>query len=202
MRSISLLLAVLLCASLAAAEVEAGAQHVVVLPTGDTGTLDIVAGRGFAVFADVVWSPRFSTRAAATFVNPAAILFPDEPPPADVDLGTLGLDIYSVTVRVHCGGRLRFSAFAGAGGALFVIGNLDDYFGEAIEAEFDPEVTVLVEGGVRYRIHPRVSLELGVAYLPLEAEAGILLASDPRAPLPSTLGLDPLIVSAGASWRF
>lgn len=198
----ALVVLLLVCAPLSAAEIEAGAQHVLALSSGDTGTLDIEPGRGFTAFADVFWSPRFSTRAAATFVNPAAILFPDSPPPTDVDLGTLGLDLYSVTARVHSGERRRFSAFAGAGGALVVIGNLDDRFGEAIEIEFDPELTFVAEAGVRYRIHPRIALELGAAFIPIEAQANILRADDPRVPLPATLGIDPLIVSAGASWRF
>jgi hypothetical protein len=201
MRKLALLSILWFCAPTHAADIEAGAQHVLALSTGDTGTLHIEPGRGFAAFADVIWSPRFSTRAAATFVNPAAILFPANPPPADVDLGTIGLDIYSVTTRVHAGSS-RLSGYAGAGGALVVIGNLDDYFGEAIEAEFDPELTFVAEAGVRYRIHPRIVLEIGAAYLPLEARPDVLRADDPRAPLPESVAIDPVILSAGAAWRF
>ena len=185
-----------------AAEIEAGVQHVIAMASGDTGTLDVKTSRGFGAHVEVFWSDRVSTRAAAVFLNPAAILFPENPPPTDVDLGTLGLDIYSATARIHLGGQRRLSAFAGGGAALVVIGNLDDQFGDAVEIEFDPETTFVAEAGLRYRIFPRVVLEAGVTYMPLEAEADILRATDPRYPLPSTIAVDPLIVSAGAAWRF
>jgi outer membrane protein W len=82
------------------------------------------------------------------------------------------------------------------------IGNLDDRFGDDIEVEFDPELTFVAEGGVRYRIHPRIALEVGVTYVPLEATADMLRANDPRVPLPRTVAVDPLIVNVGAAWRF
>lgn len=206
MRTTILLLLFFLTTSVHAAELAAGAQHVIGLAMGeerfDGGELTIEQGRGFAAFVDVFWSERFSTRAAATFINPAVILFPDTPPPADLDLGTLGLDIYSATARLHFAPRARISAFAGAGGALVVIGNLEDRFGDDLEVVFDPEITLVAEGGVRYRVTPRLTVELNAAYLPLEAKPDVLRANDPRIPLPATLSVDPLIVSAGASWRF
>lgn len=206
MRSAIVTLGLLLAAPVLAAEVEAGAQHLVAIAMGesrfDGGELTFEQGRGFGAFVEVFWSEWFSTRAAATFVNPAVILFPEAPPPNDVDLGTLGLDIYSATARVHFAGRSRFSAYAGAGGALVVIGNLDDRFGENVEIEFDAKTTLVAEAGVRYRIRPRIALEVGVMYLPLEAEPNVRRATDPRIPLPASVAVDPLIVSAGASWRF
>jgi len=202
MRRASFFLLLLLALPLHAAEIEAGGQHVIAMPSGDTGTLDIKTSRGFSAHVEVFWSDRVSTRGAATFLNPAAILFPDSPPPTDVDLGTLGLDIYSATARIHFGTHARVSAFAGGGAALVVIGNLDDQFGDAVEVELDPETTFVAEAGLRYRLFPRVVLEMGVTYMPLEAEANTLRATDPRYPLPSTIAVDPLIVSVGAAWRF
>jgi len=189
----------LFATSLEATDVEVGAQHVVSIPR-DEGTLDIEVSRGFGAHAEVFWRDTVSTRFTATFLNPAAILFPENPPPSDVDLGTLGLDIYSATARYHFGSRL--SGFAGGGAALVVIGNLDDQFGEDVELEFDQETTFVVEGGLRYRFRPSIVLELGVTYLPLEAEPEMLRANDPRYPLPSTVTVNPVIVSAGAAWRF
>lgn len=200
-RAFVFLLFLLSTLPLHAAEIEAGVQHVIAM-TGDTGTLDIKTSRGFSAHVEVFWSDRVSTRASATFLNPAAILFPENPPPTDVDLGTLGLDIYSATARIHTKPRRRFSAFAGGGAALVAIGNLDDQFGDAVEIEFDPEMTFVAEAGLRYRLYPEIVLEVGVTYLPLEAEANILRPNDPRYPLPSTIAVDPLIVSVGAAWRF
>jgi len=206
MRNTILVLSILLASSSQAAEIAVGAQHVIALSMGEErfagGELTIEQGRGFAAFVDLFWSERFSTRAAATFVNPAVILFPDAPPPSDVDLGTLGMDIYSATARVHFAPRSRVSAYAGAGGALVLLGNLEDRFGDELELELDPVTTFVAEGGVRYRVAPRITLELGVTYLPLEGDLQILRADDPRIPLPATVAVDPLIVSAGASWRF
>lgn len=182
-----LLFLLLLAAPLTAARIEAGAVHVLVT-AGDNGDLEIDMSRGFGAHIEVFWSDALSTRAAATFVNPAVFT-------PEVDLGTLGLDIWSAAARWHFAPRSRFSGFAGAGGALVVAGNLDDQFGDEVEAELDSEVSPLVEAGVRYRIHPRIVLELGAAYIPLE-----LSADEPR--LPAAIAVDPLIVSAGASWRF
>ena len=182
-----LVLLLLSAAPLTAAEIEAGAAHVVVM-AGDNGDLEIDMGRGFGAHVEVFWSDSISTRAAATFLNPAVYT-------PEVDLGTLGLDIWSATARWHLAPRSRFSGFAGAGGALVVIGDLDDQFGDEVEVEFDPEVAPLVEAGLRYRIHPRIVLELGATYIPLE-----LSADEPR--IPPAIAVDPLIVSAGASWRF
>ena len=188
------LLVLLFATSLRAADVEVGAQHVVFIPR-DSGTLDIEVSRGFGAHAEVFWRDAVSTRFAATFLNPASILFPENPPPGDVDLGTLGLDIYSATARFHVPLRGGFSAFAGAGPAYVSIGNLDDRFGEAVEIDFDPQTTFVAEAGIRYRVHPRVVLEAGASYLPLE-----LNGAPP--PLQPTVGIDPLTISAGAAWRF
>jgi opacity protein-like surface antigen len=187
-------LCLLLAVPLHAAEIEVGGQHVIGIARGDTGELDIATSRGFGAHMDVFWSDRVSTRVAAVFLNPAAILFPDDPPPTDVDLGTLGLDIYSATARYHLAPHARLSAFAGGGAALVSIGNLDDQFGDDVEIEFDSETTYVVEAGLRVRIFPRIVLEASAAYLPLELEA--------PAPLPSKIAVDPLIVSIGAAWRF
>lgn len=188
MRQVFVLAALLFAMPLRAAGIEAGGQHVIVMPRGDEA-LDVATSRGFGAYLDVFWSDRVSTRIAATFLNPAATLHP-----ADIDLGTLGLDLYSATARFHLAPRARLSAYAGGGAAYAIVGNLDDQFGNEIEIEFDPETTFVLEGGLRYRIHPRIVLELGAAYLPLELEA--------PAPLPPAVAIDPLIVSAGAAWRF
>jgi hypothetical protein len=187
MRRAVLLLALVLAVPLHAADVEAGAQHVMATPRGETGALDIPSSRGFGAHLEVFWSERISTRAAAVFLNPAVHL-------DGTDLGTLGLDVYSATARFHLGPRRGFSAFAGAGAALVQIGNLDDQFGDEIEIEFDTETAFVVEAGVRYRIHPRIVLEAGAAYVPLELEG--------PAPLPPDVAIDPLVISAGAAWRF
>ena len=67
MRTILVLL--FFAGSVQAAEIAAGAQHVIALAMGeerfDGGDLTIENGRGFAAFVDVFWSERFSTRAAA-----------------------------------------------------------------------------------------------------------------------------------------
>lgn len=182
-----LLFLLLLAAPLRAAGIEAGAAHVVVRP-GENGNLEIEMSRGFGAHVEVFWSDALSTRAAATFINPAVFT-------PEVDLGTLGLDIWSAAARWHFAPRSRLSGFAGAGGALVAVGNLDDQFGDEVEVEFDAEVAPLLEAGLRYRIHPRIVLEMGATYIPLELEAGA-----PR--VPPTIAVDPLIVSAGAAWRF
>ena len=193
MRRASFLLLFLLAVPLHAAEIEAGGQHVIAIPS-DTGELDIATSRGFGAHVEVFWTDRVSTRAGALFVNPAAILYPDDPPPNDIDLGTLGLDVFSLTARFHIGPNRRVSGFAGGGPALVIVGNLDDQFGDQIEIEFDRETTFVAEAGVRYRVLSHVYFEGVVAYLPLELE-GV-------PPVPAKMAVDPVIVSVGAAWRF
>ena len=194
MKRIALLL--FLALPLAAADFEAGVRHVVVKTLGDSGELELPLSRGFAATGEVFWSKRVSTMLAASFVNPEAILR------NEVDLGTLGLDVYSLTARWHVAPDARLSGFAGAGPAIVRIGNLDDQFGDVYEADFDNETTLALDGGLRYRLTPRVALELDVLYLPLDAKPIVRKATDPNVQLEETLGIDPLIVSVGASWRF
>ena len=174
----------------AALQFEAGVRHLVVFAKGDSGSLDIPMGRGFAATAEVFWSERLSTQFAASFANPEAILRPANAEP--VDLGTLGLDIYSASARYHFAPQSKLSAYAGAGAAFVVVGNLDDQFGEEIDATFGSEITFLGEGGLRYKFWPGVFLELGVSYLPLSASSETF----------EDVNVDPVIVTGGASWRF
>jgi len=191
------LLAVLLFALPAfAADYEVGIRHVVVFSKGDSGALDVPMSRGFAATADVFWSERFSTQLAATFVNPEAILYPANAEP--VDLGTIGLDVYSLSARYHFAPRARLGAYAGGGVAYVTIGNLDDQFGDAYVAELGSEATFLVEGGVRYRLLPQLFAELGASYMPLSAKPEVTRGAN----LPAEVTLDPFTVSAGVSWRF
>ena len=183
-------LVLLLAFPVLAADVEVGVRHVLLMPKGDSGDLDLPMARGFAPTVEVFWSERFSTQIAASFTNPEAILRPANAEP--VDLGTLGLDIYSATARYHFSGQRKLSGYAGGGAALAIIGNLDDQFGEEIEATFGNELTFLGEAGLRYKFWPGVFLELGVSYMPLTA------TSDEFA----DVNVDPMIVTAGAAWRF
>lgn len=180
-----------------AADFEAGMRHVVVFQTGDAGELDVPLSRGFGATAEVFWTERLSTQFAATFVNPEAILFPANAEP--VDLGTIGLDTYSASMRWHFAPQARLSAYAGGGAALVQIGNLDDQFGDEVEAELDSETALLVEGGLRYRLLPRLFIKLGVTYMPLSAETNVVKSN---VTLPSEVGLDPVTVSGGVAWRF
>lgn len=195
-----LLLLLLLAVPAHAADFELGLRHagtwITASDTFDGGTLDVVASRGFGVTAEVFWTPRLSTQAAATFINPAAILYPSTPPPAEVDLNTLGIDVYSLSARWH------FSqVFVGAGGALVSFGNLEERFADDIEMTFDSEVAPFVEGGVRYHFWRGLTLDAAVSYMPLEAKPASVRNATSVA-LPERVPLDPVTVSVGAAWRF
>lgn len=199
------LLALVLAVPLRAAELELGIRHLSQWPRGDRGfdggELQIVSSRGFAATAEVFWTPRLSTQLAATFVNPAAFIFPTTPPPNDLDLGTFGIDTYSLTARYHLSPNARLSPFAGAGGALVLFGDLEDRFGNDLEITFDRETALLIEGGLRYHIVPHVILDLAVSYMPLEATPNHI-RNDTNVALPESVKVDPLTVSVGAAWRF
>jgi outer membrane protein W len=202
MKTLALLLFTLVAAPLSAADLELGIRHVLAKPVAESGELDIGMSRGFGASAEVFWSERFSTALAATLVNPEAILIPSTTPDTPVDLGTLGLDVYSVAARWHVAPARRLSGFVGAGGALVQIGNLDDQFGDTFEADFDSEATFLLEAGLSYRVASSVFLDVTATYLPLDGKPRVSLATDPNVALPATLSLDHAIVSVGAAWRF
>jgi outer membrane protein W len=193
----------LLAAPLHAANFELGIRHLSMAPMGDGtfdgGELDIVSSRGFGAYAEVFWTPRISTQLAATFVNPATFL--DEPGASDVDLGTFGIDTYSLTARYHFTPDARFSPFIGAGGALVLFGDLEDRFGDDLEMTFDRETATLVEGGLRCRVVPHVILDATVSYMPLAATANHVRNDTPHT-LPSVVNIDLLTISVGAAWRF
>lgn len=205
MKKAAFVLALVLAVPLGAADLELGIRHLSMSPRGDRafdgGELEVVSSRGFAATAEVFWTPRISTQLAATFVNPAAILFPATPPPNDLDLGTFGIDTYALTARYHLAPDARFSPFAGAGAAVVLFGDLEDRFGDDVEMTFDRETALLVEGGLRYHIVDRVVLDVAVSYMPLEATPNHV-RNDTTVPLPPSVKLDPVTVSVGAAWRF
>ena len=195
-----LLLILLLAVPLQAADLELGIRHLSMRPMGDGafdgGELDIVSSRGFAATAEVFWTPRISTQLAGTFVNPAAFIHN-----ANLDLGTFGIDTYSLTARYHFRSDARLSAFVGAGPAVVLFGDLEDRFGDDIEMTFDRETALLAEGGVRYRIFPNVFVDVAVSYMPVEATPNHV-RNDTTIALPTRVQVDPLTISAGAAWRF
>jgi outer membrane protein W len=205
-----LVIVMLLCAMpVCAADLELGIRHLSMWPTGDRtfefGELEIVSSRGFAATAEVFWTPQISTQLAGTFVNPAAFLRPANIitvlPIEDVDLGTFGIDTYSLTARYHFAPDARFSPFVGAGPALVIFGDLEDRFGDKLEMTFDREIAPLVEGGLRYRILSNVYVDAAVSYMPVEATPNHV-RNNTAAVLPDVVKVDPLTISAGAAWRF
>lgn len=183
-----------------AADLELGMRHVSSSPraSGAFGNneIDVEASRGFAATAEVFWTPRVSTQLAGTFVNPATFIFPE-----DKDLGTFGIDTYSLTARYHLTPDARFSAFAGGGAAIVVFGNLESRFADDIEMTFDRETAFLVEGGVRFHASPHVVIDAAVSYMPLEAKPNHV-RNETTVPLPESVKLDPFVVGVGAAWRF
>jgi outer membrane protein W len=184
----------------AAGKYELGIQHVIVRPA-DTGEVHVATSRGFAGTAEWFFTGRTTAHFAATFVNPETILFPGTPPPSDVDLGTLGMATYALTAR-HYFADARWSPYLGAGAAYVVFGNLEDRFGEDIDLEFDPEVAPVAEAGLRYRIRPALSLNAGLAYMPVTATSTLRRSDDPRVTLPDELQLNPVTLTLGLAWHF
>lgn len=183
-----------------AADLELGIRHVGHWPMGDGafdgGDVEIVSSRGFAATAEVFWTPRISTQLAGTFVNPAAFLHPTE-----VDLGTFGMDAYSLSARYHFAPDAKWSPFAGAGAAMVIFGDLEDRFGDDLEMTFDRETTFIIEGGLRYHMFEHVIVDAAVSYMPAETTRNHV-RNETSLALPTTVAVDPLTVSVGAAWRF
>lgn len=199
--AIALLFSLLSIAVPAAAQrvpIEAGVQHVVGFygtTDFDAGTLELPMSRGFAATAEVFFTPSVTTHFAATFVNPEAFLNT----PGETDLGTIGIVLASATARYHFRPAGRFDPYAGAGIAYASLGNIEDRFGDALEATLEAELTWTAAAGVRYRVLPRITIEAGATYVPLRPE---LQVRKTNAPLPESLQIDAVIISVGATWRF
>lgn len=188
MRIVFLLFVIATTAS--AQQFEIGVRHLIV-ETGSADNVNIDSARGFAATAEIFVTPHFSSELSASFANPAANLATP-----DVDLGTLGLQTTALTARWNAG-----AFFVGAGGAVVSIGNLDDQTGDAIEVDFDREITFVAEAGARLRLRrvPHLAAIVVVSYMPLTAELNVRRAN---VTLPAELSLDPLVIGVGASWRF
>lgn len=188
---------VLLTTLPAAAQLEVGARHNVGFygeTSFDGGRLELPMSRGFAATGEWFFRDALSAHVAATFLNPEAILYV----PNDVDLGTLGIDIVSLQGRYHFRPNARISPVVGAGAALIVFGNLDDQFGDDVEASVESQVTFVAEAGARYRIG-RIALELTATYMPVDAALNVQRTN---VALPEAIELRAVIVNLGGAWRF
>jgi outer membrane protein len=174
------------------AELEVGGRYFYIRPA-ESGALDLQTAMGFGVTAEVFWWDRVSTHLAASFSQPQAILG------RNLDLGTLGINPIALTARYHLAPQSRLSPFIGAGGALVMLGNLDDFFGDEILAEFENETAFAAEAGLRWRLTPHVRLEAALSRIALRA---VPLVRKSNVPLPSMIEIDPLSASGGVSWRF
>ncbi|HVS33674.1 MAG TPA: OmpW family outer membrane protein [Thermoanaerobaculia bacterium] len=162
----------------------------------DSGKIEVPSSLGFGATAEVIWSRNLSTQLAGTFVQPAAILTS-----SNTDLGTIDMDVVSLVMRYRARDGSRFSPFAGAGAAVVFLGDLDDRFGNDIEAELETQTSLVVEAGVRSRISPRLTLEAAAMYLPLEPEVRVR-RNEGSAAIPPVITLNPIVVSIGISRRF
>jgi outer membrane protein W len=178
--------------------IEAGVQQVIGFYGStdfDRGRLELPTSHGFAATAEVFWMPAITTHFAATFVNPEAFLNTG----GETDLGTVGITIASTEARYHFRPSARFDPYAGAGIAYASLGNIEDRFGDALEATLESRITWTAAAGVRYRVLPRLTLEAGATYVPMRPE---LQVRKTNAPLPASLQIDALIVRMGATSRF
>jgi outer membrane protein W len=182
----------LFACSVFAADWEAGMRHMNTTMSSDA-PLDIRTSRGFGATLGVFVTRNISIDGAAIFINP-------EVTANGVDLGTLGMQTYSLGARFHFSGQSRFSVFAGAGAALVSLGDLDDQLeADDVYVTFERETTFYAEAGLRYHILPSVALEAGVSYMPLGAELQIRRTN---IALPPSLDLDPITVTVAAAYRF
>ncbi|HVR38510.1 MAG TPA: OmpW family outer membrane protein [Thermoanaerobaculia bacterium] len=193
-----LLLIMLALATPTFAQLEMGGRYIGTIhhETKSAGnTLELGTCQGFAAFAEKFWSERTSTRIEARFLQPAVFL-----QPADIDLGTLGVEPVALTMRYHLAPRAWLSPYVGAGAAYVHFGNLDDQNADDIDVQFDSEIAPVGEAGVRWRVRERIFFDFGITYMPIEANADIRRSNG--VVLPDQVTIHPLVYGAAASWRF
>lgn len=152
---------------------------------------------GFGATADIFWGERFSTELGIYAISADGTMdlgFLDE----TIELGSLDVTPATLMLRGHFGSD-RFDAYVGAGAVFATFESLErEDLGEGVLVlEIDDVFTWGANVGLSVGVSGGFRLGIDAKWIPLEADAIDEAGIDEV-----TLELDPLLLSAGAIWRF
>lgn len=171
-------------------------------PNGDNTIVDqgedidfnFDSDQGFGIGLNVFWSNRISTEFTASQFSPEAAF------EGDVNFGNSSLDMIPITatLQFHFAPDSRIDPYIGAGVAYVLF---DEFDGELDEVDFDAidvddDYGFVINAGVSFDITPSFAIIADAKYVPVEAEINASGLA------PATLEINPLILSAGASFQF
>ena len=163
---------------------------------GDDVDFNFDSDQGFGIGLNVFWSNRISTEFVASQFSPEAAF------EGDVDFGSSSLDMIPITatLQFHFAPDSRFDPYVGAGVAYVLFDEfdgLDDLDELDIdEIDVDDDYGFVVNAGMSFDITPNFAIVADAKYVPIEAEINASGLA------PATLEINPLILSAGASFQF
>ncbi|HUF17701.1 MAG TPA: OmpW family outer membrane protein [Thermoanaerobaculia bacterium] len=154
---------------------------------------------GWAVTADIFWTPRLSTEVGIYSFSADGSLDIGGILDDSINLGALDIVPITLTLRAHFGGE-RFDFYVGAGGAYATFDDLESdelRLGGVEFIEIDDEFTWLANAGLSIRLTQSLRLGIDAKWIPLEVTAIDNLGLDEV-----ELELDPLLISGGVIFRF
>lgn len=166
-----------------------------IVDNGEDVDFNFDSDQGFGIGLNVFWSNRISTEFTASKFSPEAAF---EGP---VDFGNSSLDMIPITatLQFHFAPDARIDPYIGAGVAYvlfdeFDSDNLDELDLGAIDV--DDDYGFVLNAGLSFDITPNFAILGDIKYVPVESD----ISASGLAP--STLEINPLIISAGASFQF
>ena len=120
---------------------------------------------------------------------------------AVINLGDFELFPLGAVLQYHIPTSDRLRWFVGAGAGYLIVGDVDTA-GTAIGAErieFESSVGLIVNGGFNYNFGDRWALNADARYAPIETDSEALFVGRDEV---EEIHVEPLIVSAGLSYRF
>ncbi|MHB0972367.1 MAG: OmpW/AlkL family protein [Thermoanaerobaculia bacterium] len=166
-----------------------------IVDNGEDVDFNFDSDQGFGIGLNVFWSNRISTEFTASMFSPEAAF------EGDVDFGNSSLDMIplTATLQFHFAPDSRIDPYIGAGVAYVLFDEFDN--DELDELDFgaidvDDDYGFVLNAGLSFDITPNFAILGDVRYVPIESE---ITASGLA---PSTLEINPLIISAGASFQF
>lgn len=120
---------------------------------------------------------------------------------AVINLGDFHLYPLGAVLQYHIPTSDRLRWFIGAGAGYLIVGDVDNEGSVpgAQRVQFENSVGLIVNAGFNYSFGDRWALNADVRYAPIETESNALFVGSDQL---EEVSIEPLIISAGASYRF
>lgn len=118
---------------------------------------------------------------------------------AVIDLGEVNLFPLAAVLQYHIPTSKELRFFVGAGAGYLIVSDIEtegSVLGDRIE--FEESLELIVNGGFNWHFDERWALNADARYVPIETDAETLFGSGQI----EEFNIEPLIISAGLSYRF